>query len=118
MEEMEEKTIIRIDLDNKRIGSKPLILQEYLSNIRNNIKSKVKECQFKFLDKNGKAINKENETFYKLINIIYNDNIIKLKSDSLSEIQILMNNVKETTIKVSKEEKIKNIRNLIDGIFH
>jgi len=115
---MEEKTIIKIDLDNKRIGSKPLILQEYLSNVRKNIKSKVKECQFKFLDKNGKAINKENETFYKLINILYNDNIIKLQSDSLSEIKILMNNVKEITIKVSKEEKIKNIRNLIDGNFH
>ena len=113
-----EKKVIKIDLDNKRIASKPLFLDEYLTNVREKIKSKTKECQFKFLDKKGKVIKKENEAFYKLINILYDDNIIKLQNESLSEIKILMNNVKEFTIKASKDENLQNLRNLLSSNFN
>ena len=111
--ETKEKTIIKFDLDDKRIGTKPLFLEEYLDNVREKIKGKVNGTQFKFLDKKGKAIKKENERIYKLSDILYENNIIKLKKDALSEIKIIMNNVKEFTINASKDERIKNIRNLI-----
>ena len=107
-----EKIIVRIDLDNKRICTKPLILGEYLNNVRDKIKSKVKE-KFSFLDKNGKIVKKENEAFFRLSNIIYDNNIIKLKCESLSEIKILVNNIQELTIRASKDEKLANIRKLL-----
>ena len=116
MEEVEiykpEKIIIKIDLDNKRIGTKPLILGDYLNNVRDKIKNKVKVL-FSFLDKNGKIVKKENEAFFRLSNIIYDNNIIKLKCESLSEIKILVNNSQELTIRASKEEKLINIRKIL-----
>ena len=107
-----EKIIIKIDLDNKRIGTKPLILGDYLNNVRDKIKNKVKVL-FSFLDKNGKIVKKENEAFFRLSNIIYDNNIIKLKCESLSEIKILVNNSQELTIRASKEEKLINIRKIL-----
>lgn len=112
-----QKIIIKIDLDNKRIGTKPLILVEYLNNVRDKIKSKVKE-QFSFLDKNGKIVKKENESFFRLSNIIYDNNIIKLKCESLSEIKILVNNIQELTIRASKDEKLVNIRKILPSNFY
>lgn len=118
MEQCERKEIIKINLDNKIIGSKPLFLNDSLSTIREKIKAKTKEQQFSFLDKQGKVIKKDNEAYYKLDYILYDKNIIKLKNDNFPEIKILMNNICQCKINISKESTLILIRSKLENILN
>ena len=71
------KQIIRIELDGKIIGSKPLLANDSLSSIREKIKGKTK-ISYVFLDQDGNEVSNEDENDYTLENINVG-NIIKIK---------------------------------------
>lgn len=64
------KQIVKIILDGKSIGTKPLFENDSLTTIREKIQDKTKEySDYIFIDKNGDNISKENEKDYNLQNI-------------------------------------------------
>ena len=90
------KQIVKIILDGKAIGTKPLFGNDSLTTIREKIQDKTKEySDYIFIDKNGDNINKENEKDYNLENIC-ESKTIKLKSleTSNSGINVILNDSK------------------------
>ena len=60
-----KKQIIKIELNGKIIGTKPLILSDNLHSIRDKIKDKINVSYF-FINKEGNAINNDIEKDYTL----------------------------------------------------
>ena len=73
-----KKEVIRIELNGKIIGSKPLFFNESLKSMRDKLKEKINEEYF-FLDKDGNIIDKEDENDY-LLKDIEDGKIIRIKN--------------------------------------
>lgn len=111
--------IIKLDLDEKRIGSKPLSPEDCLTLVRKKIINKVKKESYNFLDMNGKKIEEDQEKLYKLKDIIVNDNIIKLESaKEQTNLRIILNNTQEYFSIFDKNEKLNELRNSIKNIIN
>ncbi len=109
------KQIIRIILDGKPIGTKPLFENDSLTTIREKIQDKTKDySDYIFVDKNGENISKENEKDYNLENIC-ESKTIKLKSleTSNSGINVILNDSKKFSINCSNSQKLNVVRGLI-----
>ena len=105
------KQIIKIDLNGKRIGSKPLFQEDTLTSIREKIKEKTK-TSYIFLDQDENEISTGDENDYTLKDIVV-DKIIKLKStnDEESVIKINLNDVNVCSINENKNSKLYDVRN-------
>lgn len=75
------KTITKIELDGNVIGSKPFLSNEALSSIRNKVKERINNNNFKFLDNDGNYIDETDENDFTLKDIIL-EKRIKLISTS------------------------------------
>ena len=108
-----KKPVIKIELDGKPIGTKPLLNNDSLISIREKIKEKVK-IPYIFLDKNENTINKEDEENYILDNISVK-NVIKIKSieESKSDVNIFLNESNISCENISNSQTLDEIRNLI-----
>ena len=102
------KVIIKIELDGKRIGSKPLFMNDSLTIIRGKIKGKI-DVPYIFLDQDGMPVEEGDENDYTLENIEVNK-IIKIKKMKGDGIDILLNNEDFCTLKIEKEEKLNKVR--------
>ncbi len=105
------KQITDIEINGKIISSKPLLTEDNLISVKEKIKSKVKS-PFIFLDKSGKAIDKENEDIVKLEDIIC-EKKIKLKLLE-SEIKIFLNDKNICSIECSTDINLSNLREMTD----
>ena len=65
------KVIVKIELDGKRIGSKPLFMSDSLTEIREKIKEKT-DVHYVFLDQDGIPVEEGDENDYTLENIEVN----------------------------------------------
>ena len=112
------KQIIRIILNGKPIGTKPLFGNESLTTIREKIQDKTKEySDYIFVDKNGDNISKENEKDYNLENIC-ESKTIKIKSLEIinSGINVILNDLKQFSINCSNSQNLNVVRGLINNI--
>ncbi len=109
------KQIVKITIDGKPIGTKPLFGNDSLTTIREKIQDKTKDySDYIFVDKNGENISKENEKDYNLENIC-ESKTIKLKSleTSNSGINVILNDSKKFSINCSNSQKLNVVRGLI-----
>jgi len=102
------KIIIKIELDGKRIGSKPLLENDTLIIIRDKIKGKT-DIPYIFLDQDEIEVEVNDEKEYTLKDIEVNK-IIKLKSVKEKGIPFLLNNKKICTLDLEKEIKLDEVR--------
>ena len=111
------KQIVKIILDGKPIGTKPLFENDSLTTIREKIQDKTKEySDYIFIDKNGDIISKENEKDYNLENICESKTIkIKSLETSNSGINVLLNDSKKFSINCSKSQNLNDVRGLINN---
>ena len=111
------KQIVKIILDGKSIGTKPLFENDSLTTIREKIQDKTKEySDYIFIDKNGDNISKENEKDYNLQNICESKTIkIKSLETSNSGINVLLNDSKKFSINCSKSKYLNEVRGLINN---
>ena len=107
------KVIIKIELDGKRIGSKPLFMEDSLSIIREKIKEKT-EVPYVFLDQDGIQVEEGDENDYTLENIEVNK-VIKIKKIKGEGIDIVLNNNDFCTLKIEKEEKLDKARTELEN---
>ena len=107
------KQIVKLDFNDKIIGSKPLLQNDNLISIRNKIKEKI-NSPYIFLDQDGNIISKEDENDYTLQDIIVGK-IIKLKSDESPQnsIKVFLNENLASSLNCSKETKINEIRKIL-----
>ena len=105
------KVIIKIDLDNKRIGSKPLLETDTLIIIRDKIKAKI-DNPYIFLDQDEKEIEISDEQDYTLKDIEVNK-IIKLKSIKEKGIPFFLNNKRNCALDLEKQIKLDEVRNYL-----
>ena len=105
------KQITKIELDGKSIGTKPLLLDDKLDNIRVKIKEKT-DIPFIFLDKEGNTLDKEDEKEITLKDISTNK-ILKLKSEEGTGINVLVNDTKICSVECSNSQNLGEVRNLI-----
>jgi hypothetical protein len=103
------KSIIKIELDGKIIGSKPLFLSDNLISIREKLKNEI-NTSFLFLDEDGNEIYMEDENDFLLKDII-NGKLIKLTEKSL--INIFLNDTKITYLMIQKNKNLNELRNLL-----
>ena len=111
------KQIIRIILDGKPIGTKPLFENDSLTTIREKIQDKTKEySDYIFVDKKGDNISKENEKDYNL-EIFVKSKTIKIKSleTSNSGINVILNDSKQFSINCSNSQNLNVVRGLINN---
>ena len=111
------KQIVKIILDGKPIGTKPLFGNDSLSTIREKIQDKTKEySDYIFVDKNGDNISKENEKDYNLENICESKSIkIKSLKTSNSVINVILNDSKQFSINCSNSQNLNVVRGLINN---
>lgn len=102
------KVIVKIELDGKRIGSKPLFMSDSLTAIREKIKEKT-DVHYVFLDQDGIPVEEGDENDYTLENIEVNK-IIKIKKMKGDGIDILLNNKEICSLKIEKGEKLDKAR--------
>ena len=109
------KQIIRIILNGKPIGTKPLFGNDSLSTIREKIQDKTKGySDYIFVDKNGDNISKENEKDYNLENICESKSIkIKSLKTSNSVINVILND--SFAINCSNSQNLNVVRGLINN---
>ena len=111
------KQIVKIILDGKPIGTKPLFENDSLTTIREKIQDKTKEySDYIFIDKNGDIISKENEKDYNLENICESKTIkIKSLENGNSGINVVLNDSKKFSINCSKSQNLNDVRGLINN---
>ena len=111
------KQIVKITIDGKPIGTKPLFGNDSLTTIREKIQDKTKEySDYIFIDKNGDDISKENEKDYNLENICESKTIkIKSLETGNSGINVLLNDSKKFSINCSKSQSLNEVRGLINN---
>ena len=107
------KTIVKIFLDEKPIGTKPFQMSESLASIRQKLKDKIKVL-YNFLDQYENQIDIEDENEMALENVI-NEKNIKLKSKGNDEfyVNIYFNEKNICSVNCTKKDKLNDIRNLI-----
>ena len=107
------KTIVKIFLDEKPIGTKPFQMSDSLASIRQKLKDKIKVL-YNFLDQYENQIDIEDENEMALENVI-NEKIIKLKSKGNDEfyVNIYFNEKNICSVNCTKKDKLNDIRNLI-----
>ena len=112
------KQIIKLILDGKPIGTKPLFENDNLTTIREKIQDKTKEySDYLFVDKNGDNISKENEKDYNLNNICESKTIqLKSLETSNSGINVILNDSKQFSINCSKSQNLNEVRGLINDL--
>ena len=111
------KQIIRIILNGKPIGTKPLFGNDSLTTIREKIQDKTKGySDYIFVDKNGDNISKENEKDYNL-EIFVKSKTIKIKSleTSNSGINVILNDSKKFSINCSNSQDLNVVRGWINN---
>lgn len=111
------KQIIKIDLNGKRIGTKPLFQEDTLTCIREKIKEKTK-ISYIFLDQDENEISTGDENDYTLKDIVV-DKIIRLKSkkDGENVIKVNLDDVNVCSINENKNSTLYDIRNkLLDKL--
>ncbi len=111
------KQITTIDLDGKKVGTKPLMTNDSLSVVRDKIKEKVKVSSYLFLDNTGSPIQKDDEKDY-TVEDISTDKVIKLKSEgneSGSEIYVYLNDSKVCSVNCSTSQNLSEVRSLISS---
>ena len=107
-----KKEIIRIELNGKIIGSKPLFFNDNLKSIRFKLKEKIKE-EYIFLDKDGNNIDKEDENDY-ILKDIEIEKVIRIKnSEKMPELKIFLNDKNIYSIIYNYDENIYNLRDLL-----
>ena len=117
--EKENMIIVKIDLNEKRIGTKPLSPDFFLSLVREKISNKTKNESYQFLDKNGNKIEIEQENLFKLSNILLDNNIIKLeKTKDKFKLRVILNNSQEYTIFSYENETLNNIRESLNKLIN
>jgi len=108
---------IKVELDGKRILSKPMCKEDNLISIRELIKDKI-GCPFTFLDQDENPVDKSDEGDWKLEDI-NKEKIIKLKSEgeknSGNNIKIFLDKKNICSINSSKTENLDKARKLIKG---
>jgi len=111
------KQIIKIDLNGKRIGTKPLFQEDTLTCIREKIKEKTK-ISYIFLDQDENEISTGDENDYTLKDIVI-DKIIRLKSknDGENAIKVNLDDVNVCSINENKNSTLYDIRDkLLDKL--
>ena len=108
------KQITRILLDDKAICSKPLLINDSLSSIREIIKEKI-NTDFLFLDLDGNKIEKEDEKDFALKNISSEKQIkmVSIEENSPS-IKIFLNEKMITSINIEESNNLDESRNIIN----
>ena len=96
------KIIVKIELEGKIIFSKPLILENDLISIREKINPRM-NCSYHFLNKNENDIDITQEKDYKLKDIIFGKNIIKVK---LTNFNIVLNGKIVCSINIDKNRNL------------
>ena len=111
------KPIIKLILDGKPIGTKPLFENDNLTTIREKIQDKTKDySDYIFVDKNGENISKENEKDYNLNNICESKTIqLKSLETSNSGINVILNDSKQFSINCSNSQNLNVVRGLINN---
>ena len=111
------KQIVKITIDGKPIGTKPLFGNDSLTTIREKIQDKTKDySDYIFVDKNGENISKENEKDYNLENICESKTIqIKSLETSNSGIKVILNDSKQFSINCSNSQNLNVVRGLINN---
>lgn len=99
------KQITKIYLGEKTMGTKPLMLDDTLINIREKLKEKI------FLEKIGKDIKEEEENNFKLKDIS-KEKIIKLRED-VSLISVYLDQSKLWFLKYSPSQKLNETRKIL-----
>ena len=112
------KQIVKIELEGKIIGSKPLLTNDSLTTIREKIKEKTK-IAYIFLDQDGNDVSKGDENDYTLENIVVSK-IIRIKPceipTSSEKYKVILNDKFETNLNCSKEAKLEESRKLLLNI--
>ena len=107
-----QKQIIKILFDNEPIGTKPLLLEDTLLSIREALKNRV-NLPYLFLDKEGKEKKKEIEKDI-LLKDISENKTLKLKSEKVSNVNILIGEKKIFSVVCSDIVNLNSIRNAIN----
>mgnify|MGYP002624665155 CR=1 FL=1 len=104
------KQIIKIDLNGKRIGTKPLFQEDTLTSIREKIKEKT-SASYIFLDQDENEISTGDENDYTLKDIVV-DKLIKLKSkkDGENAIKVNLDDINLCSINENKNSALYDIR--------
>ena len=109
------KETIKVEIDGKIICQKKLDPTNTLDSIRQTLKDKIKEGSF--IDKDGNAIDKTDESEFKLSEILYG-NILKVQGSKMSSnegIQINLNGNNFCIINISQEEHLDKLRNSLSN---
>ena len=110
------KPPINIELNGKIIQKKPFDINLGLDLIREKINAKIKIENIPFLDLKGEKIEFEKEKEILLKDILDSKNIIRLKQDSKSEMNILLDNNNINFTNFSKEQNLKDLRQSLRNI--
>ena len=109
---MNEKIFIKIVLDGKPLCSKPLLIYDNLTSIREKLKERTK-AKYIFLDKDKNDIDIQDENDC-IIEDIVNNNIINIKSISVNvNVFSKCENKNICSINCSKKCILNEVRNLI-----
>lgn len=107
------KITVRVELNKKIIAQKKLDPTIKLESIRQLIKDKIGDASF--IDKDGNQLDTNDEKEFTLTEILYDDNILKVKgkSDNNSGIIIYLNGSNFCSIKIGEEECLSKLRDLL-----
>ena len=111
------RTITKIELDGKIIGSKPLLSTDTLSSIRGKIKEKTKGINYKFLDNDGNDIEASDENDYTLQDIINEKKIkiVSIEGEDSAQIKIYLNNELKFSKNVSSNSYLNEVRKILEN---
>ena len=111
------KTIAKIELDGKIIGSKPLLSDDTLTSIRGKIKEKTKGINYKFLDNDGNYIEASDENDYSLQDIINEKKIkiISIESEDSGQIKIYLNDELKFSKNISQNNNLNEARKILEN---
>lgn len=111
------KTITKIELDGKIIGSKPLLSDDTLTSIRGKIKEKTKGINYKFLDNDGNDIEASDENDYSLQDIINEKKIkiISIESEDSDQLKIYLNDELKFSKNISQNNNLNETRQILEN---
>ena len=111
------KTITKIELDGKIIGSKPLLSDDTLTSIRGKIKEKTKGINYKFLDNDGNDIEASDENDYSLQDIINEKKIkiISIESEDSDQLKIYLNDELKFSKNISQNNNLNEARKILEN---
>ena len=113
------KVATKVELDGKKIFTKPMNQEDNLITIRELIKNRI-NCSFIFLDQEGNVIDKEDEEGFKLEDILV-EKTIKLKGEGGgntskgNDIKVFLGDKNYCSINCDKKDDLDKARKLIEG---